>query len=163
MSYTTLSTKHNLQLTNEDVNVLITSYTKKLNSIVRPLQKYETGLAICNYKKENGLLEVSEVNFRNRMNDHNYRVTRKSEDPILEIVCTKKYRNPYIYKEWYLTEIRQRYNDIREKIYELAEIVGYDCTHLKGQLNFSELEQKSMREYRKYLSDLRSDDYGWED
>ena len=59
-----------------------------------------------------------------------------------------KFRHPDLYKEWYLTEIRARYNDIFYKIEELAEIIGYDISHLVGQLNFTKEEQASMDSFR---------------
>ena len=92
---------------------------------------------------------MKSVNFKNRMNDHNYRVELGSSDCLTDIVYTRKFRNPNLYREWYLTEIRARYNEIMYKIEELAEIIGYDYSHLVGQLNFTKEEQTLMDNWRK--------------
>ena len=144
----TFTDKHTLQLTDEDVLVLLKGYETKLRKIVQPLQRFETGLELSRYKDDNGLKQCFLVNFRNWMNDHNYRVSLGSSDSLTDIVYTKKFRHPDLYKEWYLTEIRARYNDIVYKIEELAEIIGYDYSHLVGQLNFTKEEQTSMDSFR---------------
>ena len=53
-----------------------------------------------------------------------------------------------VYKEWYLTEIRAKYNDYYWKLTMLAQFVGYDYSHLEGQLNFTKEEQASMDAFR---------------
>ena len=71
----TFTDKHTLQLTDEDVLVLLKGYETKLNKIKQPLQRFETGLELSRYKDDNGLKQCFLVNFRNWMNDHNYRVS----------------------------------------------------------------------------------------
>ena len=126
----TFTDKHTLQLTDEDVLVLLKGYEAKLSKIVQPLQRFETGLELSRYKDDNGLKQCFLVNFRNWMNDHNYRVGLGSSDSLTDIVYTRKFRHPDLYKEWYLTEIRA------------------DISHLVGQLNFTKEEQASMDSFR---------------
>jgi len=140
----TFTDKHTLQLTDEDVQVLLNGYETKVYKISKPLQRFETGLELYGRYGDCHL-----VNFKNRMNDHNYRVGLGSSDCLTDIVYTRKFRNPNLYREWYLTEIRARYNEIMYKIEELAEIIGYDYSHLVGQLNFTKEEQTLMDNWRK--------------
>ena len=84
------------------------------------------------------------MNFKNRMDDHNYRVSLGTPDCLTNIPYTKKFRNSNVYREWYLTEIRHSYNEIYARITQLAQTIGYDYSHLVGQLNFTELEQASI-------------------
>jgi|TARA_R100000149_G_C5858373_1_gene124983 hypothetical protein len=143
----TLTDKHTLQLTDEDVLVLLNGYETKAYKIIKPLQRFETGLEVSRYKDDNGIKECSAVDFNVWMNDHNYRVALGTPDSLTDVVYTKQYKNYMRYKEWYLVEIRARYNEIMYKIEELAEIIGYDCTHLVGKLNFTESEIKSMNKF----------------
>ena len=143
----TLTDKHTLQLTDEDVLVLLNGYEAKVFKIIKPLQWFETGLEVSRYKDDNGIKECSAVDFNVWMNDHNYRVALGTPDSLTDVVYTKQYKNYMKYKEWYLVEIRARYNDIMYKIEELAEIIGYDCSHLVGKLNFTESEMKSMNKF----------------
>ena len=78
------------------------------------------------------------------MADHNYRVGLGTPDCLTNIPYTRKFKNPTVYKEWYLTEIRHSYNEIYARISQLGQKIGYDYSHLVGQLNFTELEQASM-------------------
>ena len=141
-------------LPESEVQMLISAYETKLNKIVKPLQRFETGIEICRYladeknlKRHNSLWRCEFVNFKNRMNDHNYRVGLGTPDCLTNVVYTRKFRNSSVYREWYLTEIRAKYNDYYFKITMLAQYVGYDYSHLVGQLNFTELEQASMDWY----------------
>ena len=143
----TLTDKHTLQLTDEDVQVLLNGYETKVYKIIKPLQWFETGLEVSRYKDDNGIKECSAVDFNVWMNDHNYRVALGTPDSLTDVVYTKQYKNYMSYKEWYLVEIKARYNDIMYKIEELAEIIGYDCSHLVGKLNFTESEIKSMNKF----------------
>ena len=74
---------------------------------------------------------------------HNY-VDDQAPDPLTGIVYTRKFKNPTVYREWYLTEIRHSYNEICARIMQLAQFIGYDYSHLNGQLNFTKLEQTSI-------------------
>jgi len=137
-----------------EIQMLISAYETRLNKIVKPLQRFETGIEICRYladeknlKRHNSLWRCEFVNFKNRMNDHNYRVGLGTPDCLTNVVYTRKFRNSSVYREWYLTEIRAKYNDYYFKITMLAQYVGYDYSHLVGQLNFTELEQASMDWY----------------
>ena len=137
-----------------EIQMLISAYETRLNKIVKPLQRFETGIEICRYladeknlKRHNSLWRCEFVNFKNRMEDHNYRVGLGTPDCLTDVVYTRKFRNSSVYHEWYLTEIRAKYNDYYFKITMLAQYVGYDYSHLVGQLNFTELEQASMDWY----------------
>ncbi len=141
-------------LPESEVQMLISAYETKLNKIVKPLQRFETGIEICRYladeknlKRHNSLWRCEFVNFKNWMNDHNYRVGLGTPDCLTNVVYTRKFRNSSVYREWYLTEIRAKYNDYYFKITMLAQYVGYDYSHLVGQLNFTELERASMDWY----------------
>ena len=141
-------------LPESEVQMLISAYETKLNKIVKPLQRFETGIEICRYladeknlKRHNSLWRCEPVDFKNRMEDHNYRVGLGTPDCLTDVVYTRKFRNSSVYREWYLTEIRAKYNDYYFKITMLAQYVGYDYSHLVGQLNFTELEQASMDWY----------------
>ena len=81
------------------------------------------------------------------MDNHNYRVELGTPDCLTDVVYTKKFKTPYLYREWYLTEIRHSYNEIYARITQLAQFVGYDYSSYVGQLNFSDLEQASMDWY----------------
>ncbi len=141
-------------LPESEIQMLISAYETRLNKIVKPLQRFETGIEICRYlaeekslKRNNNLWRCEPVDFKNRMEDHNYRVGLGTPDCLTDVVYTRKFRNSSVYREWYLTEIRAKYNDYYFKITMLAQYVGYDYSHLVGQLNFTELEQASMDEY----------------
>ena len=143
--------KHQINLPDSEIQMLISAYETKLRKIVKPLQRFETGIEICRYladeknlKRHNSLWKCEAVNFKNRMDDHNYRVGLGTPDCLTDIAYTRKFRNSSVYREWYLTEIRHSYNMIYARITQLAEFIGYDYSHLVGQLNFSELEQASM-------------------
>tara|TARA_R100000773_G_C4137124_1_gene65299 strand:+ start:69 stop:551 length:483 start_codon:yes stop_codon:yes gene_type:complete len=143
--------KHQINLPDSEIQMLISAYETKLRKIVKPLQRFETGIEICRYladeknlKRHNSLWKCEAVNFKNRMDDHNYRVGLGTPDCLTDIPYTRKFRNSSVYREWYLTEIRHSYNMIYARITQLAQFIGYDYSHLVGQLNFSELEQASM-------------------
>jgi hypothetical protein len=143
--------KHQLNLPESEIQMLIAEYDNKLSKIVKPLQRFETGIEICRWgadakhlKKFDKLWRCEPVNFQNRMDDHNYRVGLGTPDCLTEVVYTRKFRNPSVYREWYLTEIRARYNEIYARITQLAQFIGFDYSYLVGQLNFTELEQASM-------------------
>ena len=143
--------KHQINLPDSEIQMLISAYETKLRKIVKPLQRFETGIEICRYladeknlKRHNSLWKCEAVNFKNRMDDHNYRVGLGTPDCLTDIPYTRKFRNSSVYREWYLAEIRARYNDIYSRIMQLAQFIGYDYSHLVGQLNFTELEQASM-------------------
>ena len=131
-----------------EIKMLISCYETKLWKIVQPLQRFETGLELSRYRDDNGLKQCSIVNFNNWMDDHNYRVSLGTPDTLTDEVYTKKFRNYMVYKEWYLTEIRAKYNDYYWKVTMLAQFVGYDYSHLEGQLNFTKEEQASMDAFR---------------
>ena len=137
-----------------EIQMLISAYETRLNKIVKPLQRFETGIKICRYladeknlKRHNSLWRCEPVDFKNRMNDHNYRVGLGTPDCLTNVVYTRKFRNSSLYREWYLTEIRAKYNDYYFKITMLAQQVRDVYSHLVGQLNFTELEQASMDWY----------------
>jgi len=141
-------------LPESEIQMLISAYETRLNKIVKPLQRFETGIEICRYladeknlKRHNSLWRCEFVNFKNRMEDHNYRVGLGTPDCLTDVVYTRKFKNSSVYREWYLTEIRAKYNDYYFKITMLAQYVRYDYSHLVGQLNFTELEQASMDWY----------------
>ena len=143
--------KHQINLPDSEIQMLISAYETKLRKIVKPLQRFETGIEICRYladeknlKRHNSLWKCEAVNFKNRMDDHNYRVGLGTPDCLTDIPYTRKFRNSSVYREWYLTEIRHSYNMIYARITQLAQFIGYDYSHLVGQLNFTELEQASM-------------------
>ena len=143
--------KHQINLPESEIQMLIAEYDNKLSKIVKPLQRFETGIEICRYladeknlKRHNSLWRCEAVNFKNRMDDHNYRVGLGTPDCLTDVVYTRKFNNPSVYREWYLTEIRARYNEIYARITQLAQFIGFDYSYLVGQLNFSELEQASM-------------------
>ena len=143
--------KHQINLPESEIQMLIAEYDNKLSKIVKPLQRFETGIEICRYladeknlKRHNSLWRCEAVNFKNRMDDHNYRVGLGTPDCLTDVVYTRKFKNPSVYREWYLTEIRARYNEIYARITQLAQYIGFDYSYLVGQLNFSELEQASM-------------------
>ena len=143
--------KHQINLPDSEIQMLISAYETKLRKIVKPLQRFETGIEICRYladeknlKRHNSLWKCEAVNFKNRMDDHNYRVGLGTPDCLTDIAYTRKFRNSSVYREWYLTEIRHSYNMIYARITQLAQFIGYDYSHLVGQLNFTELEQASM-------------------
>ena len=142
-------------LPNAEIQMLISAYETRLNKIVKPLQRFETGIEICRWgadvkhlKKFDKLWKCEPVDFKNRMEDHNYRVGLGTPDCLTNVVYTRKFRNSSVYREWYLTEIRAKYNDYYFKITMLAQYVGYDYSHLVGQLNFTKEEQASMDSFR---------------
>ena len=156
-------------LPESEIQMLISAYETKLNKIVKPLQRFETGIEICRYlaeekslKRNNNLWRCEPVDFKNRMEDHNYRVGLGTPDCLTDVVYTRKFRNSSVYREWYLTEIRAKYNDYYFKITMLAQYVGYDYSHLVGQLNFTELEQASMDWYLEHNASGPVAADGWE-
>ena len=143
--------KHQINLPESEIQMLIAEYDNKLSKIVKPLQRFETGIIIQtwladekNLRRNNLHWRCEAVNFKNRMDDHNYRVGLGTPDCLTDVVYTRKFKNPSVYREWYLTEIRARYNEIYARITQLAQFIGFDYSYLVGQLNFSELEQASM-------------------
>ena len=143
--------KHQINLPESEIQMLIAEYDNKLSKIVKPLQRFETGIIIQtwladekNLRSNNLHWRCEAVNFKNRMDDHNYRVGLGTPDCLTDVVYTRKFKNPSVYREWYLTEIRARYNEIYARITQLAQFIGFDYSYLVGQLNFSELEQASM-------------------
>tara|TARA_R100001460_G_scaffold72590_1_gene113346 strand:- start:425 stop:901 length:477 start_codon:yes stop_codon:yes gene_type:complete len=136
--------KHQINLPESEFEMLIKAYEDRLWKHIKPLQRFETGIALQSYKEDNGCWTCESVKFKNRMGDHNYRVGLGTSDCLTNIVYTRKFRNPSVYREWYLTEIRNSYNEIYARITQLAQTIGYDYSHLVGQLNFSKLEQASM-------------------
>ena len=143
--------KHQINLLESEIQMLIAEYDNKLSKIVKPLQRFETGIIIQtwladekNLRRNNLHWRCEAVNFKNRMDDHNYRVGLGTPDCLTDVVYTRKFKNPSVYREWYLTEIRARYNEIYARITQLAQFIGFDYSYLVGQLNFSELEQASM-------------------
>ena len=97
-------------LPESEIQMLISAYETKLNKIVKPLQRFETGIEICRYladeknlKRHNSLWKCEPVDFKNRMDDHNYRVGLGTPDCLTNIPYTRKFKNPTVYREWYLT------------------------------------------------------------
>ena len=127
-----------------EFKMLITSYEDRLRKHIKPIQRFETGVEIQRYRTSNELLRCEQVNFKNRMDDHNYRVSLGTPDCLTNIPYTRKFKNFSVYREWYLTEIRHSYNEIYARITQLAQTIGYDYSHLVGQLNFTKLEQASI-------------------
>ena len=127
-----------------EFKMLITAYEDRLRKHIKPIQRFETGVEIQRYRTSNELLRCEQVNFKNRMDDHNYRVSLGTPDCLTNIPYTRKFKNFSVYREWYLTEIRHSYNEIYARITQLAQTIGYDYSHLVGQLNFTKLEQASI-------------------
>ena len=136
--------KHQINLPESEFQMLITAYESRLWKHIRPIQRFETGVELQSYKEDNGYWTCEPVKFENRMGDHNYRVSLGTPDCLTNIPYTRKFKNPTVYREWYLTEIRHSYNEIYARITQLAQTIGYDYSHLVGQLNFTELEQASI-------------------
>ena len=130
-----------------EVQMLISAYESRFWKHIRPIQRFETGVEFQFWKEDNGYWKCKPVNFKNRMGDHNYRVSLGTPDCLTDVVYTRKFKNSSVYREWYLTEIRNSYNEIYARITQLAQTIGYDYSHLVGQLNFTELEQASMEWY----------------
>lgn len=148
------SNKHQINLPESEFKMLIEAYEKRLWKHIKPIQRFETGIEICHWgadakqlKKFKKLWKCEPVNFKNRMEDHNYRVSLGTPDCLTNIPYTRKFRNSTVYREWYLTEIRHSYNEIFARISQLGQKIDYDYSHLVGQLNFTELEQASMDYY----------------
>ena len=144
-------TKHQINLPEAEINMLISSYEVKLNKLIVPLQRYETGIIIQTYladeknlRRTNSFWRCEPVKFKNRMADYHNYVVDKAPDPLTGVVYTRRFKNSSVFREWYLTEIRHRYNEIYARITQLAQFIGFDYSYLEGQLNFSELEQASM-------------------
>ena len=136
--------KHQINLPESEFKMLIKAYEDRLWKHIKPIQRFETGVEIQRYRTYGNLLECEQMNFEVMMSDHNYRVSLGTPDCLTNIPYTRKFKNPTVYREWYLTEIRHSYNEIYARITQLAQFIGYDYSHLVGQLNFSELEQASM-------------------
>tara|TARA_R100000231_G_scaffold46386_1_gene39828 strand:- start:66 stop:542 length:477 start_codon:yes stop_codon:yes gene_type:complete len=136
--------KHQINLPESEFQMLIKAYESRLWKHIRPIQRFITGVELQSWKEDNGYWKCEPVNFKNRMDDHNYRVGLGTSDCLTNVVYTRKFRNPSVYREWYLTEIRHSYNEIYARITQLAQTIGYDYSHLVGQLNFSKLERASM-------------------
>jgi len=141
------SNKHQINLPKSEFEMLIKAYEHRLWKHIKPIQRFETGIELQSYKEDNGCWTCESVKFKNRMDDHNYRVSLSTPDCLTNIPYTRKFRNSSVYREWYLTEIRHSYNEIYARIMQLAQTIGYDYNHLVGQLNFTELEQASMDYY----------------
>ena len=131
-----------------EIEMLISCYETKLCKIVKPLQRFETGLFVGRYRDDDGLKKCMPVDFNHWMEDHNYRVSLGTPDTLTDIVYTRKFINYMVYKEWYLTEMRAKYNDFYSKVEMLAQFVDYDYSYLVGQLNFTKEEQASMDAFR---------------
>ena len=145
------SNKHQINLPESEFKMLIEAYETRLRKHIKPIQKFETGIEICHWgadakhlKKFKKLWRCELIDFSHYMEDHNYRVSIGTPDCLTNILYTRKFKNPTVYREWYLTEIRQSYNEIYARISQLGQKIGYDYSHLVGQLNFTELEQTSM-------------------
>tara|TARA_B100000519_G_C13942613_1_gene296868 strand:+ start:60 stop:545 length:486 start_codon:yes stop_codon:yes gene_type:complete len=139
--------KHQIMISylpESEFKMLIKAYEDRLWKHIKPIQRFETGVEFQSYKDDNGYWTCEPVNFKNRMGDHNYRVSLGTPDCLTNIPYTRKFRNSTVYREWYLTEIRHSYNEIYARISQLAQKIGYDYSHLIGQLNFTKLEQASM-------------------
>jgi len=143
--------KHQINLPESEFQMLITAYESRLKNHIKPIQRFETGIVILHWradikslKRHNSLWRCEEMDFKNRMTDHNYRVGLGTPDCLTNIPYTRKFRNSSVYREWYLTEIRHSYNEIYARITQLAQFIGYDYSHLVGQLNFTKLEQASI-------------------
>tara|TARA_Y100000361_G_scaffold109968_1_gene99921 strand:+ start:85 stop:564 length:480 start_codon:yes stop_codon:yes gene_type:complete len=138
------SNKHQINLPESEFKMLIKAYEDRLWKHIKPIQRFETGVEIQRYRTSNALLECEQMNFEVMMGDHNYRVSLGTPDCLTNIPYTRKFKNPTVYREWYLTEIRHSYNEIHARIQQLAQKIGYDYSHLTGQLNFTKLEQASI-------------------
>ena len=136
--------KHQINLPESEIQMLIAEYDNKIWKIVKPLQRFETGLEL--YGRYG---DCEQVNFKNRMDDHNFRVGLGTPDCLTDVVYTRKFRNSAVYREGYLSEIRARYNEIYARITQLAQFIGYDYSHLVGQLNFTKVEQALMDNWKK--------------
>lgn len=136
--------KHQINLPESEFKMLIKAYEDRLWKHIKPIQRFETGVEIQRYRTSNALLECEQMNFKVMMGDHNYRVSLGTPDCLTNIPYTRKFKNPTVYREWYLTEIRHSYNEIYARITQLAQTIGYDYSHLVGQLNFTKLEQASI-------------------
>ena len=137
--------KHQINLPESEFKMLITAYEDRLWKHIKPIQRFETGVEIQRYRNDdNELLRCEQMNFKVMMDDHNYRVSLGTPDCLTNIPYTRKFKNPTVYREWYLTEIRHSYNEICARIMQLAQFIGYDYSHLNGQLNFTKLEQASI-------------------
>ena len=136
--------KHQINLPESEFQMLINAYENRLWKHIKPIQRFETGVEIQRYRTSNDLLECEQMNFIVMMSDHNYRVSLGTPDCLTNIPYTRKFKNPTVYREWYLTEIRHSYNEIYARITQLAQTIGYDYSHLVGQLNFTKLEQASI-------------------
>ena len=136
--------KHQINLPESEFKMLIKAYEDRLWKHIKPIQRFETGVEIQRYRTNNDLLECEQMNFIVMMNDHNYRVSLGTPDCLTNIPYTRKFKNPTVYREWYLTEIRHSYNKIYARISQLGQKIGYDYSHLVGQLNFTKLEQASI-------------------
>ena len=139
--------KHQIYLPYSEFKMLITAYEDRLWKHIKPIQRFETGIAILDYMADEKNLKCEQVKFKNRMADYHNYVDDQAPDPLTGIVYTRKFKNPTVYREWYLTEIRHSYNMIYARITQLAQFIGYDYSHLIGQLNFTKLEQASMDWY----------------
>ena len=146
--------KHQINLPESEFKMLIKAYEDRLWKHIKPIQRFETGIEICHWGADakhlsrfDKLWSCEPVKFKNRMDDHNYRVGLGTPDCLTGVVYTRKFRNSNVYREWYLTEIRHSYNEIYARITQLAQTIGYDYSHLIGKLNFTELEQESMDWY----------------
>ena len=143
--------KHQINLPESEFQMLITAYESRLKSHIKPIQRFETGLTINHWgaeedhlKRFKKLWRCEQTDFKSCMGNHNYRVGLGTPDCLSDVVYTRKFKNPTVYREWYLTEIRHSYNEIYARIEQLAQFIGYDYSHLVGQLNFTELEQASI-------------------
>ena len=161
--------KHQINLPESEFKMLIKAYEDRLWKHIKPIQRFETGIEICHWGADakhlsrfDKLWACEPVKFKNRMDDHNYRVGLGTPDCLTNVVYTRKFRNSSVYREWYLTEIRAKYNDYYFKITMLAQYVGYDYSHLVGQLNFTELEQASMDWYLEHNARGPVAADGWE-
>ena len=86
--------KHQINLPESEIQMLIAEYDNKIWKIVKPLQRFETGLEL--YGRYG---DCEQVNFKNRMDDHNFRVGLGTPDCLTDVVYTRKFRNSAVYRE----------------------------------------------------------------
>ena len=53
-----------------EIKMLISCYETKLRKIVKPLQRFETGLFVGRYRDDDGLKKCMPVDFNHWMEDH---------------------------------------------------------------------------------------------
>ena len=88
------SNKHQINLPESEFKMLIKAYEDRLWKHIKPIQRFETGVEFQSYKDDNGHWICELVKFKNRMEDHNYRVSLGTPDCLTNIPYTRKFRNP---------------------------------------------------------------------